>query len=380
MKRIRLLCAVMFAAYVFAPLTVIAETDKPPTGVSITVVMPDTQPEPTETNPAETQPEKAPAPVVAPYPSNVVETQENGKRQIIKTYELRPEEHPEHIPRDAFDRDGWRYTLADITRQETAAAETRPHVETVTVHTDTQALEQILPSLAPTMEYVAEDGFAGILTLDISTIKTGAAGTKTSRYTLSVTREYPRLSGSDLSLVPKTVTEKGKTYTLADVQWRAGNISAVDYEELPEYYTAVAKYTATGTTTKVTGYTTTAEYKGDLTKLSQGHTLYTAYFIGEKIIPERIPLGIWDAIPGTAAESSLESDTELTAESETEIVAELDGEATNRPGALRTWLSALLPTLGAVGGVAVYFVRKKRKEEKNNEKDGKETNNPASAG
>jgi hypothetical protein len=233
------------------------------------------------------------------------------------------------------------------------------------------------------MEYVAEDGFAGVLTLDISTIQTAAAGTKASRYTLSVTREYPRLSGSDLSLVPKTVTEKGKVYTLAGVQWRAGNVSAVDYEELPDYYTAVAKYTASGTSTKITGYITTAEYKGDLTQLSQGQTIYTAYFIGEKIEPERVPLRISDAAAGTTAESGAESgaefaaesdaefgavsDTEsgaeLAAESDTEIAAEPepDGAARNRPDAWRTWFSALLPALGALGGAVVYFVRKKRK-------------------
>jgi hypothetical protein len=71
------------------------------------------------------------------------------------------------------------------------------------------------------------------------------------------------------------------------VDWKAGNYETVDYEQVPEYYTAVASYTATGYSTKVTGYVTTAEYKGSLAKLSQGKTVYTAYFEGKEI---RTPL------------------------------------------------------------------------------------------
>jgi hypothetical protein len=121
----------------------------------------------------------------------------------------------------------------------------------------------------------------------VASIKVETAGTKTSSYTLSVTREYPHLSTNDTELVPKTVDEKGKTYNLAGVEWRVGNYSTVDYERIADYYTAVATYTATGSSTKVTGYVTTAEYKGVLSKLVQGGAVYTAYFLGEEI---RTPL------------------------------------------------------------------------------------------
>jgi len=212
------------------------------------------------------------------YPIDVAENTENGVRRIVKSYELNADENPQDIPRGSFSYGGYEYTLTDVVKLKMVELETRDHKETVTISTETKELEQILPLLAPTIEFEAEDGFAGTLTLDLLSVKVGVAGTKTSSYTMTVTREYPRLSSNDTSLVPKTVTENGKTYTLASVEWLGGNTVAVDYDELAEYYTAVAAYTATGTSTKVTGYVTTAEYGGILSRITQGATIYEAHF------------------------------------------------------------------------------------------------------
>ncbi len=213
-----------------------AETPKPaPSNVTITVVLPDKA----ETTSPETETAEEPAvePVttnkIVLYPVDVAETRLNGGWQIVKTYELTTLDNPNNIPSGDFERKGasganWRFTLTDIIKRETANAETMPHTETVTLNTDTRELEKILPLLAPTMEYKTEDEFVGILTLDVASIKVESAGTKTSNYTMTVTREYPRLSSADTSLVPKTVEEKGKTYTLAGVDWKAGNYETVD--------------------------------------------------------------------------------------------------------------------------------------------------------
>ena len=250
--------------------------------VTITVVIPPgKEPEP----PAEPTP--PPVPEIRMYPVDVTETRDGGGRQIVKTYELTTLENPANIPRDSFERNGWKYSLTDILKRETANAETREHTETVTLNTDTKELAQILALLAPTMEYTSEDDFVGLLYLNVASIKVEQAGTKTTSFTQTVTREYPRLSNTDTSNVPKTVDDRGKTYTLAGVEWKTGNYSTVDYEQIADYYTAVATYTATGYSTKVTGYVTTAEYAGTLAKLSQGKTVYTAYFEGEEI---RTPL------------------------------------------------------------------------------------------
>ena len=249
--------------------------------VNITVVMP---PEPT---PARDVPDPLPPPAPMPnpnppnpnvpalYPTDVYEFYDATSRQIIKTYEL-DRENPDGISRASFERDGWLYELTDITKKENAHAATREHTETVTVETASRDMDAIMKLLAPSIEYKAEDGYIGVLTLDIGSIAVEQSGTKRSSYTMTETREYPHLSSNDTSLVPKTITKGSVTYNLDSVTWQTSGGMAVDYDYIPTSYTAVAKYTATGSKTTVTGYNTTAEYKGTLTisKLNKNIKVY----------------------------------------------------------------------------------------------------------
>ena len=57
------------------------------------------------------------------YPADVQIVIEDGKRQIVKTYTLTAGESPDNIPRDSFERDGWLYTLTDITQERTSGAD-----------------------------------------------------------------------------------------------------------------------------------------------------------------------------------------------------------------------------------------------------------------
>jgi hypothetical protein len=220
------------------------------------------------------------------YPSDVRGTEENGVRWIIKTYELGEGETPDGIPAAGFEFDGLRYELTDILKKETAAADTREHTETVTVNTETNDMPAIVKLLEPTLDFISEDGYAGTLALDIATIKVERAGTKTAGRTIEATREYPNLSSNDTSLIPKSISDNGRTLTLTKVDWRAENSETVDYAGLPSSYTAIAAYTATVSQIVVTGYVTAAEYKGPITKLIAGRTIYTAYFMGTPLAPE----------------------------------------------------------------------------------------------
>jgi hypothetical protein len=254
------------------------------------------------------EPELSPEPTPSGselYPADVRGAEENGLRWILKTYELDAAESPDAIPRESFEQEGWRYELTDILKKETAAADTREHTESVAVNTGTKDMAAIIKLLDPAMEFTAKDGYAGTLALDIAAIKVEQAGTKTNSYTISATREYPHLSAADTSLIPKTITDNGRTLTLASVDWRAQNTTTIDYEQLPDSYTAVAAYTAAANTTVVTGYVTIAEYKGTLTKLITGKTVYTAYFKGTLIAPppeqERAPVKPLPAAAGATA-------------------------------------------------------------------------------
>ncbi len=236
----------------------------------------------TTSPPSATEPEK---PKIILYPIEVQEFVTDGNRQVVKIYELADDEKPENIDTAAFERNGWRYTLMDVIKKETAAADVREHTETVTKNTSTRDMDTILKQLEPTMDMSTEDGYSGVLQLDISSIVCETAGYKNNSYTVTATREYPHLSQNDTSLIPKTVSENGATLTLSGVTWQAQNNTAVDYNSIPDSYKAIAKYTTTVTKTSVTGYVTTATYRGSISKMLKGKTVYAVYFSGKEIAP-----------------------------------------------------------------------------------------------
>ena len=223
------------------------------------------------------------------FPSDVQTITEGDARQIIKTYRLNADQDPAAIPRDSFTRDGWRFVLTDITMNHSTAMDTRQHIETVEIATDTDDLNKILAQLATTIVYESEDGYIGTLSLDLSTVHCEAAGYKNSSYTVTATREYPHLSTNDLALIPKSITENGKTLQLEDVSWEAQNLVNVDYTDIPDSYRAIAKYTTTASRSVTTGYITTAKYTGDISKVLTGDTVYTAYFVGNEVNPMPMP-------------------------------------------------------------------------------------------
>jgi hypothetical protein len=359
----------LFLALFPAPVCAQAAETDGPSHVTITVVMPEapsapeTEPTPFPALPEFPQPEPpAPAPAApAPYPTGVHELLENGVRWIVRTYELGADEDPANIPRDSFERGGLMYSVTDITKKETAAAEAKAHTEIVTLNTETKDMETILRRLAPTMEFISEDGYAGVLTLDVSGITAETAGTKTTNYTAKATREYPHLSSNDTSLVPKTITDGGRTLNLASVDWKTNSGMTVDCEQIPASYTAVATYTANAGRTVVTGYTATAEYKGEVSRLNRGKTVYTAYFMGTEIAPARIsPKIIGPApVPETTPESGIETDPET--EAGRDGASETPGavDSGSFPAPVPIALFALLVGIG--GGYCISRIPKNKK-------------------
>jgi LPXTG-site transpeptidase (sortase) family protein len=272
MKRFMLfiLCAALLCVL---PLTVYAADDE---GVLITVVIPQT-PQPIAA-PSPEQPE------ITVFPVAVYENSEGNRREIIRVYELWEHENVTQIPRNSFVREGFYYELAEITRQTLPGFSTRLYSETVTVNTQTNDLATVMQLLSPTLEFATEDGYFGILTLDISTIHMEQAGTRTTNSTVTTIREFPHLSAPDTSLVPRTVTDRNRTYELTDVEWRQQSSTNIDYRDVPASFTAVATYARTATSTVVTGYVTTAEYLGTVSRISTEVTRYTVYFLGVPII------------------------------------------------------------------------------------------------
>ncbi len=77
--------------------------------------------------------------------------------------------------------------------------------------------------------------------------------------------------------MPKSITDKGHTLNLADVQWSSSE--GMDGEGgIVTHYTATAKYTGSSTSRYATGYTVTANYVGEVAKTDCQIVTYTATF------------------------------------------------------------------------------------------------------
>lgn len=215
-------------------------------------------------------PEPDPVPL---YPAEVKQSEENGITRIEKIYYLSSQDDPANIPTEDFEREGKTYTLLDVLKQAQIESDTQDYVEVVTLDSDTQDMEKILAMLEPELEVQTEDGYHGVLSLDHTTITVEAAGYQTSSRTVSATRTYPNLSGADVSLIPKTITDSGRTLTLADVQWQEAATTQTDGYDMALRYTANATYTGTAT-----GYVVTANYVGEVTRISTDVITYTAVF------------------------------------------------------------------------------------------------------
>lgn len=211
------------------------------------------------------------------YPAEINEYANGEEMRLERIYLLSQAEDPTNIPIGDFDREGWHYTLLDVTRQENPKSDTKDYAETYTVNTDTKDMEKIMPQLAAERTVTTEDGYTGTLVLDTSSIKVEAAGYNTSTKTVTATRTYPNLSDADISFVPKSITDNGRTMELADVQW----------QESDGFYHASATYTGKVSSKYATGYIVTVDYSGEVVRTTMDDTIYTAIFSGTPIQPER---------------------------------------------------------------------------------------------
>lgn len=225
------------------------------------------------------------------YPTDIVEYTEGEHPRLEKIYILAAGDDPAAIPTADFQREGRTYTLLDLTRRDDTKTDAKLHTEAVTLESKSKDMDKILPLLPTTKEIVTEDGYTGLLTLDTASIQVEAAGYGSSSRTVTATRSYPNLSDADTAFVPKTTEDNGRTLELADVQW----------QEAGGFFHATATYTGTATSKYATGYTVTANYTGEVSKVSSDTVTYTAIFSGTPIQaqPEPSPQNNADTVAGT---------------------------------------------------------------------------------
>ena len=219
----------------------------------------------------DTEPAQGAPPPAALYPAEVRTSEENGMIRLEKVYYLSTRDDPSAIPTGDFDREGRHYTLLDVLKNDLSETDSKDYIEVVTLDSSTKDMAEIIKTLEPEREIATEDGYTGILKPDYTKITVEAAGYKNNSWTVSASRTYPNLSDADASLIPKTITDSGRTLTLAGVDW----------QEAGEFYNAIASYTGTASGRSVTGYTVSVEYSGEVTKTSRDTVIYTAVFSAE---------------------------------------------------------------------------------------------------
>ena len=209
-------------------------------------------------------------------PASVEEYGEGDQLRVKRVYQLSPVDDPEGIPTADFERGGYVYHLLDQSRQEITGQHSRPLTKTVTKSSDTDNTEKILKKLDAEMSVTTEDGYSGTLRLDHTSVRVTAAGYASKDKTVTATRTYSNLSDADLSLIPKTIKENGKTLTLDDVDWDSAWQTEADGAYVR--YSATAKYVGTTSSRYATGYTVTADYTGEVYKSGVEMVTYTLIF------------------------------------------------------------------------------------------------------
>lgn len=211
------------------------------------------------------------------YPITIETAEDAGVRLLVKTFLVPEGTDPQALVEESLTRRGITYQVSDILLRELEGdAQTKPVTKTVTTPAETDDTEELLTLLSPTLEY-GEDGYAGTLSLDPSSISAKAADTTSYSYTLGDTREYTGLDRNDPYYIPKSAEKNGVTLTLADVQWTP-MASAGDNSEVPSLYKATAVYTGTAWGSKADGYLVTVSYTGEATKTEEGQQMVSIVY------------------------------------------------------------------------------------------------------
>ena len=218
-------------------------------------------------------------------PTNVWMEKEEDFRLLKKTFLVEPDISPSELIEQNIMRHGVTYQFLEMYKTELpGSTETKTVSQKETIATGSKDQNTIAAQAEQTVSY-EQDGFSGTLTLDTAGITTEESGRQSYSYTINDSREYTGLASNDPYLVPKEVNKNGATLSLQDIQWTPTGVKP-DGSGLPASYTATASYSGKGWGSKVTGYTATLPYSGEVTKEIPGKVQYTLVY--EEIPPEPV--------------------------------------------------------------------------------------------
>ena len=222
-------------------------------------------------------------PAVEYLPTKIWTEEEDGFHLLKKTFVVDAGVSPSKLMEGSITRRGISYQYLEMYKEELpGSTETKTVSQKETIATSSQDKNAIAAQAEQTISY-EQNGFSGTLTLDTAGITTEESGRQSYSYGINDTRTYTGLASNDPYLVPKEVNKNGATLSLQDIQWTPTGVKP-DGSGLPASYTATASYSGKGWGSKVTVYTATLPYSGEVTKEIPGKVQYTLVY--EEIPPE----------------------------------------------------------------------------------------------
>lgn len=212
-------------------------------------------------------------------PTSTVVQNLNGSQQLVKTYVLPPDADPQGLIEEPFEQEGYLYTFADIVKEDNHISDASYHRETVTVETGSNDLSKILDQLEPSIDY--DDGvYSGTLALDHTSIRTEVSGYERRSSTVTATKTIGPVDRNDMSYVPATTVKNGVTLNLSGVDWQVVGTDLVGDSLAPASYQAVATYSGKSYYSAATGYVTTADYVGEISRDGVESVTYQVMYLG----------------------------------------------------------------------------------------------------
>lgn len=225
--------------------------------------------------------------------NDVKRQEEDGYKILRKTFVVDAEVSPSELVEQNLMWHGCAYQYLDILKEEMpGTTETKTVRKTVHVTSKTKERASIIAAQEPTLSY-SEDGYEGKLELDTANLVIEDGDKQSYSYTVTDTKEYTGLASNDPYLVPKTVQKNGVSLSLSDLQWTPVGVQQ-DGSGLPASYTATAQYSGKAWGSKITGYSVTLPYFGEVEKTIPGKIKYTLIY--EEVKPE----------PGLSAQADTE--------------------------------------------------------------------------
>ena len=210
-----------------------------------------------------------------PQPINVETTTENGVTIVKKTFEYTPGLDPQTLAQ-SFEQDGYSFSAREILRfAASGELSVRPASKTSAIVSDTDDVAEVIELFPDTIQY-EQDGYAGQLRLDSTSLVIEADDYETFTYPFTRTRDIPGLARND----PALIEREWDGMTLSDVSFRRGADGR---------YTATAVYRGMATGRRAASFVATVNYYGEVTRGTAGHTHYTVIYEGTPIDESELP-------------------------------------------------------------------------------------------